>query len=643
MPSKTHSPAKVIIGTAGHVDHGKTTLVKSLTGMDTDRLAEEKKRGLTIDLGFAYVDLPGGVRAAVIDVPGHERFIKNMLAGVTGIDMVLFCVAADDGVMPQTREHLEIVNLLGIRNGLFVITKADLVDARRLGEVRREVTALLKGTGLEGSCIVEASATTGSGMEEVRELLAGLCRKAPQRDSSGLMRLPVDRSFTMRGFGTVVTGTVASGALRRSDTVLLYPHRRRLRVRGIESHHLSVESVSRGQRAAVNLAGISCTEVKRGDMLVSGEVAALKEGAGRLDCVLDLLSSMPRPLKNRRLLKLHYLTSEVLATVLLRDLREAAPGSRVYARIRLNEPLMMFRGDRFILRDPSVNRTIAGGEVLLPYYSRGLAPAVRDTDFECLEGGGAGEVISTLLSRGGYGVERDTLCIMLNMDCAELDDFLAEEGRFTLVGGRVVKASSVRAVRDAVLSTLSVHHREHPGEVGMKVDELLDRVLGVVKGRVGRAAASGLFRDGVLDELIREGRLRREGAFVALAGHRPEAAGAEKEIEDAILRAMGEGFTATRSEDIERLCKGGADAKRVLQNLLRRGLVVRLRQDVFISAAALRTARERLERRISEKGPIRAAEFRDILGCGRRLAIDILEYFDKERVTIRKGDVRILR
>ena len=633
-----------VIGTAGHIDHGKTALVKALTGIDTDTLKEEKKRGLSIDLGFAYLDIPGCGRVSIIDAPGHERFIKNMLAGTTGIDCVLFAVAADDGVMPQTLEHLQIVHLLGIKKGVFAVTKSDLVEPERLAAVKNEVRGLIDRTILKGSEIIEVSSVTGTGMERLKKHIEGLCAESQGRahesgESDGFFRLPVDRSFTLKGFGTVVTGTVADGALSAGQNVFLYPEGRELRVRGIQSHYRPVAGVVKGERAAVNLSAISPQEVKRGDMLVSTDLP-FKQGVRVFDCVIE---SSGTPVKNRSLLKLYHLTGSSVSAVQFLERRGMKPGEKTRARAHLKTPLLMLRGDRFILRDPSINKTVAGGEVVVPYISKkymprfSLAGGICSGDGVAGEGGRKGqeEIIAFLLKEKSV-IEKEALCFMLNIRKDALEKVLScggPKGGFKTVGNSVVSGVFHESLRNSIIETISGYHKKHPGDAGIKIEELLNAKTGALR----------LLRNDVMEGLIKEGVLKKDGFFVLMACHRPRLEGPDKDIEGRILKTIGRGFEATAVGKLESLPFKKADMDRVLDYLIKQGAVSRLKPGVFISKEAVDSAVAILKEKVEKSGSVSAAEFRDILGCGRKLAIEMLEYFDRMKITVRKGDTRTLR
>lgn len=659
-----------LIGTAGHVDHGKTSLIKALTGIDTDRLAEEKLRGLSIELGFAYIDFDGkggraggeGVRAAVVDVPGHERFIKNMLAGITGVDMVLFVVAADDGIMAQSREHLGIVRLLGVKSAIFVITKCDLVDARRISRVEAQVRELLEGTALKASPVVRVSTVTGVGIPELKGLIRERLveRRGP---GQGFFRLPVDRSFPIKGFGTVVTGTVASGSIRKGDTLVFYPGDSEVKVRGLESLYMSVDEISAGERAAVNISGVAYRDCKRGSMLVSLELkrfADLVKGDRRLrvDCFFDLPGAVgstrrSEPVKNNSTLKLHHMTGETLVRIRFADKKEAAeplaPGGagRVFGRLFLEKPLLMLRSDRFILRDPATNTTVGGGIVHLPYPSRDNMGGVGRITVP--KDGGIYETVKGLVGGNGLGFFAPALGVMLNLRQAEMAGRFGEEAgikrEFRITGDFVVNLKRAGALKREIVEALADFHAKDPLAPGMKEEQLFNKLAASIS--VGMGEKKALFKI-VLEELIGERGERgersvlRDGAVIRISSHRPVSKGDDAAVEGAMLKLFS-GTSPVSAEAVGKLPFKKADIRRVMGYLEQSGTVVRLREGTYISGEAVQRARDKLMDHMRSSACIKASEFRDLLGCGRKLAIEILEYFDKSRVTLRKGDVRTLR
>ncbi|MBI3753081.1 MAG: selenocysteine-specific translation elongation factor [Deltaproteobacteria bacterium] len=644
-----------IIGTAGHIDHGKTSLIKALTGMDTDRLKEEKERGISIDLGFAYLDLPDGAKAGIVDVPGHERFIKNMLAGATGIDLVLFVIAADDGIMPQTREHLDIMRLLGISNGIFVITKMDLADESRISKVTAAVKELIKDTCLKDSPIIPVSAATGFGIDNLKKLISTEAQKVLSKPEGGFFRLPIDRSFSIKGFGTVVTGAVASGRIRKNDEVVLISKRqniqKKVKIRGIQSHFNALDTVGVGQRAAINLSGISPADIERGDLLASPDLDAV---SSRVDVCLEFLpagtdfKSVPRPVKNHSVLKLHHMTGETLVQVLFADVQEAGPGIKVFGQMRLKEPMAMLRGDRFILRNPSINATIGGGRVLLPYAKKRKSADVEQ--YRILNSQDMKMVVISLLSNKDIvGIDMHEMRLMLNLSDKGLKDLITSEMEtIVLIGEQLLLRERVKEIEERIIEFIKKYHIERPGDVGVDEDYIIKEVISHGMGGTDLEKIELRIKSvpgTILDSLVNSGRIAKTGNVFCLPSHKPEAKGKEKEIENGILSMFStQGFNPIKMDEI--LCRPShreEDIKKVFQLLIKRGIVVKVTEDSCISKKKLDEAKDKLTGWIADKGKIKAAEFRDILGCGRKFAIELLEHFDKEKVTLRSGDYRILR
>jgi len=660
-----------IIGTAGHIDHGKTSLIKALTGMETDRLKEEKERGISIDLGFAYIDLPDGTKAGIVDVPGHERFIKNMLAGATGIDMVLFVVAADDGVMPQTREHLDIMHLLGISNGLFVITKSDMVDERQVNKVTADVEELIHGTCLQDSPIVAVSSATGFGIDNLKKLISKEAQKLLSKPEGGFFRLPIDRSFSIKGFGTVVTGTVASGMAQKNDEVVIISKDmampRKVKIRGIQSHFKAEDSIAAGQRAAINLSGISHTDIERGDMLASPDMDMITDIADVSFEFLPLgtdLKSVPKPIKNYLMLKLHHMTDETLAKVLFVGVKEAMPGVKVFGQIRLKEPMAMMRGDRFILRDPAVNATVGGGKILLPCGKK--RSRLEMAQYQILDSQDLRKILVLLLSDSETNSHAARL--MLNLSEKKFKELLGNNNkeiitlplspfsgdRFEICPHRGIKGEgklmlreNLKKIEQRIIDVINKYHSDMPGDSGIDENSLRAQLRFIKRGIL----------PAILDNLIITGRIAKTGNVVYMPSHKPEARGLEKEIEDAILSLFSNnGFNPVKKEELlndaqwkaldkklaPAIFKRG-DVEKVFQLLLKRGMIVKITEDSYISKDTLDKTKDKLINWVTDKGKVKAAEFRDILGCGRKFAIELLEYFDKERVTLRSGDYRVLR
>jgi selenocysteine-specific elongation factor len=646
-----------IIGTAGHIDHGKTSLIRALTGMDTDRLKEEKERGISIDLGFAYLDLPDGAKAGIVDVPGHERFIKNMLAGATGIDLVLFVVAADDGIMPQTKEHLEIMHLLGIGRGIFVITKTDLVEKGRVDQVTLDVKALIKGASLEGSPVIPVSSATGSGIDVLKTLIAKEARNIPARPEAGFFRLTIDRSFSIKGFGTVVTGTVASGSVKKNDDVIIISKKqcipKKVKIRGMQSHFNEVTAITAGQRAAVNLSGISHAEIERGDVLASPD---MDSASTIVAASFEFLSSIKKPIKNNSMFKLHHMTDETIARVSFEGIKEAAPGAKTFGFLRLKEPMTMMRGDRFILRDPSINSTIGGGKALLPYIEDLKSNKKTGTQhldilkrYQALGGSDMENILLLLLSGEGIScINIHTLRLILNIPekaFANIVAALTDKGKTMRIGECLILKEKLEEIEQVIVNIINNYHRNTPGDVGV-AEEYITKAIKTSKLKAGILKTA-------LDGLIKNGKVARNANLFHLPSHKPEAKGKEKNIEDAVVSLFqNRGFNPLKLDEIlqisyklvpEGISRGKEDIKNVLQLLVKRGMIIKVTEDSYTSKAVLDETKAKLADWVADKGKIKAAEFRDILGCGRKFAIELLEYFDKEKITLRSGDYRILR
>ncbi|MBI5875496.1 MAG: selenocysteine-specific translation elongation factor, partial [Deltaproteobacteria bacterium] len=553
-----------IIGTAGHIDHGKTSLIKALTGMDTDRLKEEKERGISIDLGFAYLDLPDGAKAGIVDVPGHEKFIRNMLAGATGIDLVLFVVAADDGIMPQTREHLDIMRLLGIGNGIFVITKMDLADESRVSKVIANVKELIKDTCLKDSPIVPVSAATGFGIDNLKKLISEKAKDVLQRPEGGFFRLPIDRSFSIKGFGTVVTGTVASGTAQKNDEAVIISKDmdipRKVKIRGIQSYFKAEDAIAAGQRAAINLSGISHTEIKRGNMLASADMDMIFDAAY---ASFEFLPAMKRPIKNYLPLKLHHMTDETLVKVVFDGAKEAAPGAKVFGQLRLKEPMAMMRGDRFILRDPSINATVGGGKILLPCIKE--RSRFERAQYQILDSQDLRKIVVLLLSDSE--TDSHAARLMLNLSENKFKELLDNNNKEIIAlplspsmrgikgEGKLMLMENLKKIEQRIIDLINKYHSDMPGDSGIDENQLRSEALfGALRIETSERAQLSFVKAGILpailDNLISSGRIVKSGNVVYMPSHKPKAKGLEKEIEDEILSLFsGAGFNPIKKED----------------------------------------------------------------------------------------------
>jgi selenocysteine-specific elongation factor len=599
----------IIVGTAGHIDHGKTALVKALTGADTDRLAEEKRRGISIDLGFAHLDVSTDLRLGFIDVPGHERFVKNMLAGASGIDLVLMVIAAGESIMPQTREHFEICRLLGLRHGVIAMTKSDIADADTLELTRMEIEEFVAGSFLERAPIVAVSSITGAGIAELRDELARAAASASIKDASNYFRLPIDRSFSMRGHGSVVTGTLIAGTLKIEDEVELFPARKRGRVRSIQIHGTPSKRASAGERTAVNLAGVDSSEIRRGMVLAP---PGLFHTTASIDTTFELLPGA-RPLKHRAPVHFHAGTAEIEAEVrLLSSLEPMKPGSRAHVRFLLDEPLLILPGDRFIVRMFSPVVTIGGGTVLDAAPPQRIRRALSNQRLNQIEKDGLSGVA---IQESAYGLTAAELIAR----CGTRFPESWYENR-----------AKLSSFKDSAIDIIKRFHIHNPLLAGMAKEELRNLSL----------PASPPF---LLDELLsRIPAVKVEGEFVRLASHRillkTDESEATAKIE-VLFRAAGLAVPSTA----EVLSKSGiepARARSLLQILLREHKLIKLNDELIFHNSAIETLRGILATRTGTRFTV--PDFKTWTGVSRKYAIPLLEYLDREHLTRREGDTRIV-
>ena len=632
------SPKSVIIGTAGHIDHGKSALVEALTGTHPDRLAEEKRRGITIDLGFAFLE-ENGVRFGLVDVPGHERFVSNMLAGAAGIDLVLLVIAADESIKPQTREHFDICRLLGVSRGVVALTKSDLVDADMLGLVRLEVEEYLRGSFLERAPVVPVSAKTGAGLAELKKALGAAAAEIPGKDAARYFRLPIDRAFPMKGFGTVVTGTLISGSVSAEDEVELFPGGTRLRVRGVQSGGKSVTRAIAGQRTAVNLAGIDHVDVKRGMTLAAPGRFRTTRG---VDAGVTLLPSA-RKLKHRARVHFHAGTAETIAEILLYGQNLLLPGQSALAHLRLQEEVLLLPGDRFIVRQFSPVITIGGGAILDPLARR---PMVRDAGraafLETLESGKREEMLAAMTERALLGLGFEEIVARtgwLEQEIRDTAQKLASGGRVKAVSAEPLFLLGRKAfdeVRRKISERVERFHKENPLSPGIAREDL--------RANLGRRVRPETFR-AALEELAGEKKLDVQGELVKRAGSQielqPEETQAKGEIEKAF---SGAGLAVPSVKEV--LAKLSVEAKRaekLLQILLREKSLVRVSPELIFHRDALAHLKGQLATYKKAKGErISVPVFKDLTGITRKYAIPLLEYLDRERVTRRAGDERVI-
>jgi selenocysteine-specific elongation factor len=631
----------LIIGTAGHIDHGKTSLIRALTGQDTDRLKEEKERGISIDLGFAYLDGPGGERAGIVDVPGHERFIRNMLAGAHGMDLVLFTVAADDGVMPQTEEHLDILHLLGVRRGIFVITKTDLVDRARVAVVREEIEILTLDTSLDGAPIIPVSTVTGAGLDALRAEIAAQLARPAGPPPPGYFRLPVDRAFVMRGHGVVVTGTAIAGSVHEGDTVRILPGGETARVRSLEVHGVPVARAEHGQRVAMNLAGVERTDLGRGHVACHPHLSRLTQ---RLDAHVEIRQAGRRPVASHSRVRFHIGTAEVMAKlVVLGGGTELALRSAGYAQLILAAPVLAMRGDRFILRDETARSTLGGGEVVNPFadrHRRGEAELLeRLAVLRSAEAPGAARALLELTPE--FASDRATVAQALNLREEEAAAALAAVDTIVpLPDARAPEAYTTAAkwerLEAAACEAVAAAHRAQPLAPGLEMESLRTQLPWDIAPRVFRWCVDGLV---AAKRLVREDSVMRApehrvalGAEARALGARVEQLLATGRFTPPDLRQLEESTGVPRKQLVE-----------VLGVLEAEGRVVRIGPELFYARGAADEARALVEARCHTHGEITAATFRDLIGASRKFAIAFLDWCDRTGVTVRVGDLRKLR
>ncbi len=637
----------LILGTAGHIDHGKTSLVKALTGIDCDRLPEEKARGITIDIGFAHLELPP-YRLGIVDVPGHERFVKNMLAGATGIDLALLVIAADDSIMPQTREHLEILQLLGLKQGAIALTKSDLVDETTREVAELEIRELVRGTFLENAPLIPTSAVTRAGIEELKSVLFEVCQKVEERKSQEWFRLAIDRSFALQGHGTVVTGSVISGQVKVGDEVEWLPRGEKVRVRSLQNHDQAVEEVHRGQRAAINLAGVRHEEAMRGQELATpGLLVPSRVVTVRLHCLAD----MRRPIKHRAPVRFHAGTSEVMATVALLDCDTIEPGRWGLAQVFLEEPVTVTWGQPFVVRESSATATVGGGQVLQP-----VARKIRRRHLELLERvemlwtGSVRDRVLTVAWFGGFG--GFTLADLVRgagVSPSEAESLVGElKTSGDLVEVQVGSARKLLLHRDMVteleqrlLTALNALHEQFP------LMSTHDRSR--VESQLDYVGAAALVH-GVVDRLIARKVLLGDLRRIGRADFKPRLSNNQRKLKDKIIATYREaGFQPPEPASFVNQAGGNAGSLKDLFDVsVAEGQLVRISDDLYLHADVEARMRQRItERLVGQEGNpspagLTVAEIRDLLGTTRKYAVPLCEYLDRIGMTRREGDLRLL-
>ncbi len=619
----------IILGTAGHIDHGKSALVKALTGTDPDRLKEEKERGITIDLGFAYIHYPDGLTVGIVDVPGHERLVRNMLAGAGGIDIVVLVIAADEGVMPQSREHLAICNLLNIKSGIIVITKTDLTEDDWLELVKEEVRDFVKGTFLERAEIIGVSSKTGENIDILKEKIHRIALQVSPKSTGGLFRLPIDRIFSIKGFGTVVTGTALSGSFSSDAQVEIVPVGVKSKVRGLQSHGESIEKAYAGQRVAINLQGVQKEELKRGAVVVEPDRF---NPTHAIDAELILLKDAP-VLKNKSRVHFHLSTSEAIGRVILYDCNELKPGETSFCQIRLEEPVVAVSGDRFIIRRFSPVVTIGGGGILDSQARKRRKKEGLD-DLKVYREGNPGEKIATKVRRSGVrGMTPHLLQGWINADTADIDSMierLKEEGVLVRFEDRLIHRDIFQGLRERITDTLSKFHKNNPLKPGMSKEVL--RSLFGLEQRTFQGILS------IIKEIVVEKDTVRLADFTVAVTDR------FMEIKKDVLELLRrDGFQPLTKEELSKYFElKGKEMEDILKLMVQEGSVARITDSIYLLRENYDRMLNLLKKHYSGKETMSVGEFRDLLGTTRKYALPFLEYLDSNKITLRVGDVRKL-
>lgn len=630
---------QIILGTAGHIDHGKTALVKALTDIDTDRLKEEKERGITIELGFAHLKLPNGSTVGIVDVPGHERFVKTMVAGATGIDLVALIIAADEGVMPQTREHLEICSLLDIKHGLVILTKIDLVDKEWLNLVKDDVTSFLTATFLQAAPIVEVSSETGEGIKELVRTLDELIKEIPERDPGHFFRLPIDRAFTMKGFGTVVTGTTVSGHIGVGSEVTVYPEGIKSKVRGIQVYHQDVPLVEAGLRTAINLQGFEKKAIIRGDVVAERD--SLKP-TYMVDTVLEYLDSAPKRLQNRTKVRFHCGTFEIIATVILLDRDNLSPGDQCFAQFRLERPAVVLSKDRFVVRSYSPIRAIGGGYILnpLPLKKKRFSKDVLQ-ELSILNKGPDKAIVEQHIRGGGLkGLSKTGLSFLANLSKKNLDEIIAGLISDSLIfkvdieNEIFIHVEFYNKAKEEIVIILADYHRRFPLKEGIVKEELRSKMASSMKEKLFNCLINDMIQDTVI---VRERDIiRAKDHQVRLPQDQEELLSQIDEIylngglEPPYFKDLGPDITE----------KGGRD---LLEIMVKDETLIKVKEELYFHKKVIEELKGRLVGFIRGKGEITTPELKKLTGVSRKYTIPLIEYFDKSQLTVRVGDKRVLR
>jgi selenocysteine-specific elongation factor len=631
---------QIILGTAGHIDHGKTALIKALTGTDTDRLKEEKLRGITIVLGFASLDLPDGQHIGIVDVPGHEKFVKNMVAGATGIDIVALIIAADDGIMPQTREHLEICDLLDISHGLVAVTKVDLVDKEWLELVIDDIQQFLKGTFLEDAPIIPVSSITGQGIPDILAALEKLSGKVQGRSPDGLFRLPVDRVFTIKGFGTVVTGTLISGKLSVGDNVMIYSAGIESKVRGIQVHNEAAETATAGLRTAINFQGLDKSVINRGAVVAAPNTL---RPTYMVDVWLRYLKSAEKPLRNRTKIRFHTGTSEVLGYVVLVDREEILPGEDAIAQCRLNSPVVVMKDDRFVIRSYSPIHTVGGGRIIDPVPQKHKRGKTTARDMQPLVDGEVESIVNYHMTKSGLaGLTLTDLIIMTNQTEKQLTQtlqHLLSAKRIVLLDREnqvYMNGVTFENLKGITKDILKVYHEKNPLKGGMSKEELKSKLPGGANSKLFNLLVQDMVKDGVIVQA--KDTMRLATHQVALERDQSKI---RQELEEAYLR--GDLQPPYFKELVNVVSGSSKTATDVLFHMVEEGVLIKVKDDLYFHKTAIERLKDELVAYLKVHTEITTPQFKAMTETSRKYTIPLLEYFDAIKLTIRIGDSRRLR
>ena len=628
---------RIVIGTAGHIDHGKTTLIKALTGIDCDRLKEEKERGITTELGFAHYKFGDDLMVGIVDVPGHEKFVRHMVAGAWGIDMALLIVAADEGVMPQTREHVDICELLGLKRGIVAITKKDLVDDDMVELVREDIEDFLKGRAFEGSPIIPVSSTTGENIDLLKNAIHVAAQDIDERSKEGIFRLPVDRVFTIKGLGTIITGTCISGNIRIGEEIEIYPDHRKARVKNIQAYHENVNEAAAGQRVALNLQGVERNEIERGTIIGRPDTLML---SNRMDATFRYLKLPFKPIKTDAILRFHIATTQEEARIVLLTKDIIEPGKELFVQFVFAQPIVALPDDRYVLRGSYAVQTIGGGKVLdvMPRRHKRYADYLSSV-YKILSDDNVAEKAEYHILKGGHeGIERNLLAMVLGkheQSATNVINFLISQGKVKTVGKTIVHMDRFKEYKKMASSFLADFHEKNPLKVGMSKEELRTR-LPKVDPSVFQTA---------LDELMKDGLLEVEKDRVKVKTAESKKDKGIEALETQILGGLlHHGYTTPSIKDLALEVKQPEGRLRdILGRLIFEGKVVKVKGDLYFHSDVIEDLKKKVRSYLSEKKEMTPSEFKSVLDLSRKYMIPLLEYLDEIKVTIRAGDKRILR